>query len=490
MTEEKIIRTYAYPCSPNKGKAQKVERVLAEYRKTAQDIAKLQWHEFFRNGKFNKYLKIKALNSLLSARYKQTCQWQVVGVLDGYLARVQEEFEKIVHHSTLNQKSKRVLTAINSRKVWFGKDLETISWFERGDRIDYQVTREEMLLARKIFKSILRKWRRPRFKRIAMHLDAKVAMVEENESSVSFDKWLKLSTLDKGKPVLIPLKNNAYAEGIDGRYLNFYQVQEEDGDLIVRLVKELERRDYRPIVPEIGIDLGLNPLFATDRGDLIGRKFLGFLAKSDDQITKRMAYLQKIGRRPSQDKKYSKLVRRLRDFLENEINRHINRLVELYRPARIVVERLDFRGQNLSRRMNRLLSRFGKRIVGEKLKSLQELYGIEIVETNPAYSSQECASCGYIDEKNRKNTHGFECQACGRKRNAQVNAARNILRRRSVEGITVRTPKKQVLEVLVKRHLERLRGWRSAPLRVLKENPYYRDLRDFLDGLSKPLECG
>ncbi|MCV5824956.1 hypothetical protein OFN33_31350, partial [Escherichia coli] len=80
---------------------------------------------------------------------------------------------------------------------------------------------------------------------------------------------------------LIPLKNNAYAEGIDGRYLNFYQVQEEDGDLIVRLVKELERRDYRPIVPEIGIDLGLNPLFATDRGDLIGRKFLGFLAKSD-----------------------------------------------------------------------------------------------------------------------------------------------------------------------------------------------------------------
>ncbi len=74
MTEEKIIRTYTYPCFPNKGKSQKVERVLAEYRKTAQDIAKRQWREFFRNGKFNKYLNIKALNSLLSERYKQTCQ--------------------------------------------------------------------------------------------------------------------------------------------------------------------------------------------------------------------------------------------------------------------------------------------------------------------------------------------------------------------------------------------------------------------------------
>ena len=39
MTEERIIRTYTYPCSPNKGKSQKVKRVLAEYRKTAQDIA-------------------------------------------------------------------------------------------------------------------------------------------------------------------------------------------------------------------------------------------------------------------------------------------------------------------------------------------------------------------------------------------------------------------------------------------------------------------
>ena len=74
MTEEKIIRTYTYPCSPNKGKVKKVEQVLKEYRKTAQDIAKLQWHEFIRNGKFNKYLNIKALNRLLSERYKQTCQ--------------------------------------------------------------------------------------------------------------------------------------------------------------------------------------------------------------------------------------------------------------------------------------------------------------------------------------------------------------------------------------------------------------------------------
>jgi len=63
----------------------------------------------------------------------------------------------------------------------------------------------------------------------------------------------------------------------------------------------------------------------------------------------------------------------------------------------------------------------------------------------------------------------------------------SLLRRRSVEGITIRAPKKQVLEVLIERHLERLKGCDSAPLEVLKGNPYYRD---FLDRISQPLECG
>ncbi|MGC8853239.1 MAG: RNA-guided endonuclease TnpB family protein, partial [Hydrogenobacter sp.] len=307
--------------------------------------------------------------------------------------------------------------------AWFSKTLETIYWFENKNKIEYKVSQEDILLARKIFKHILNKWRKPSFKNISMHLDSKVATLEDNKKSKSYDKWLKISTLDKRNPVLIPLKNNAYAETVEGNLLNFYQVQIEDGKLLVRLTKEIKKREYRPVVPKIAIDLGLNPLFATDKGDLIGRRFLEFLIKLDEKITKRMAYLQKEGIKPSQDRKYRELVRKLREFLKNEINRYINRLIETYRPAKIIVERLDFRGQDLSRRMNRLLSRFGKKIVNEKLRSLQEIYNIEVIKVNPAYSSQECSSCGYVDRQNRKDTQEFECKACGKKVNAQVNSA-------------------------------------------------------------------
>ncbi|RTH22728.1 transposase, partial [Thermus scotoductus] len=41
-----------------------------------------------------------------------------------------------------------------------------------------------------------------------------------------------------------------------------------------------------------------------------------------------------------------------------------------------MVERLDLRSPELSRRMNRLLSNFGRRYLKEKLARLGELYGI------------------------------------------------------------------------------------------------------------------
>ncbi|RTG93998.1 transposase, partial [Thermus scotoductus] len=56
---------------------------------------------------------------------------------------------------------------------------------------------------------------------------------------------------------------------------------------------------------------------------------------------------------------------RLRGFLKNEVNRLLNRLVALHAPAVLVVERLDLRSPELSRRMNRLLSNFGRRYLKE-----------------------------------------------------------------------------------------------------------------------------
>jgi putative transposase len=245
----------------------------------------------------------------------------------------------------------------------------------------------------------------------------------------------------------------------------------------------LKKKEYIPLTDEIAIDLGLRPLFATDKGDLFGRNFFDILKAFDKKITKRMASLQKRNIKPRDDKKYREYVDNLRDLLKNEINRLINIIVKVYKPKKIIIERLDFRSPELSKRLNRMIQNFGKRYIKQKLQRLQELYGIEIVEVNPAYTSQECSSCGYVDKKNRKDSQEFECKICGNKINAQVNGAKNILKRSSLGSLHL--TKKQILKMLIERYLERYKGCKSPPLDVIKGNLYFKD---YLDSILNPCQ--
>lgn len=54
--------------------------------------------------------------------------------------------------------------------------------------------------------------------------------------------------------------------------------------------------------------------------------------------------------------------------------------------------------------------------------------GVEVVKVAPQYTSQTCSECGTVDANNRKTQANFVCLACGHAENADINAAKNILR--------------------------------------------------------------
>jgi len=478
---ERIIGAYRYKHFGNKGKIDKILQVLKEYRKTAKYIAKIQWYLFFKQGSFNEYNDVKNIKSKLSERYKQTCQSQVVGILKSYISNRQNDFVEIVYNSSLDSNTKFILFVINKSKAWFNEELKVAKLKDKKGKVikELPIDKKHYKLARKIIKHTFDKNKFPSFKNISMNLDKKVMDVQRKKEgkAKSYDYWVSLATLKKRRPVYIPLKANSYAEKLDGKFLNFIQVNEKDNDIEIRLVKELNKKEeYIPQTDIISIDIGLNPLFATDKGDLFGRYFKDYLIKLDSKITKRMQYLQKKNIRARQDKKYREMVQKLRDFLKSEINRIFNRIIDIYKPKVIVLEKLDLRSPDLSKRLNRLISNFGKRYINEKIERIKQLYGIEFIFINPAYTSQECSNCGYIDKENRKDTQTFGCKACGNKINAQVNGARNISKRSSLRDlITPYTSKKKVLQILVKQYLERPTGCNSAPWELLMNNPYYRD---------------
>ena len=47
---------------------------------------------------------------------------------------------------------------------------------------------------------------------------------------------------------------------------------------------------------------------------------------------------------------------------------------------------------------------------------------------NPAYTSQTCRICGHCEKANRLSQAKFECVKCHHTENADLNAAKNILR--------------------------------------------------------------
>ena len=110
---------------------------------------------------------------------------------------------------------------------------------------------------------------------------AKIETKKESEA-VEYDYWIKLSTLEKGNPIYLPIKSNNYFENIEGKIKNFVQIIVDKEEVV--FMKEVEKRDYIPKTKKIAIDLGLRNLFATDSGDLIKRNFIEYLSKIDKKI--------------------------------------------------------------------------------------------------------------------------------------------------------------------------------------------------------------
>ncbi len=446
-----VLRTDLLDHGMNVGKEQKVFELLRAWRACAVLVGHEQWRLFFEKGTINKNHRNErepALAQVVGAANRlQMVRYQVVGILDSHMANRQNDFSRLVECSTLAKDVRHQLHFVNRWRAWFGREPLTM-------KDGAEIPDETRALARQIMRRVLSMHRKPDLSHINMVIDRRAAKLREAEDATAFDLWVRLSTMTPSQPIEIPLRAHRYFQGRPGMRKQTVQVNERDGRLFFGVVTDMadacaeQRQAYRPRCEELGLDYGLRTLFATDQGDLLGQGFLRQLGIYDRRISGLAAYRQKHGLR-TRSPRYDRYVRQVRGFLRTEIGRVLNRLVEIQRPARIVVEKLYFRSPNLSRRMNRLVTNAGRRIIEEKLNDLHEQYGIEVVHVNPAYSSQTCSACHYVDKKNRTG-ETFHCGWCGRTLHADVNASRNLRARRSRPAVgSVKQAKAAVLRAQV-----------------------------------------
>jgi putative transposase len=226
---------------------------------------------------------------------------------------------------------------------------------------------------------------------------------------------VSISSLERGRPVRIPLEGEGSIAG------NIRMVLLPESRRI-ELHISFEIKAAKAQTEEVmALDVGITEVFADDEGNLYGEKMGGVLKeatrKLDDKGRKRnkLHSLRKKYQRQGKKKKSRNIrkynlgskalrerKRRAKVTIENQINRAIAEALRKRQPKVIVTEKLDLRGPARSKDISRRVSYWHRRTLKERIEFKASVAGCDRKQINPAYTSQTCPRCGYLNKANRQ----------------------------------------------------------------------------------------
>lgn len=462
LNKDKIIKTYPLQHDMTHTKQMEILDFIHKYRYISKIMRNNVYTIFQKTGYINKtlpykdllkYQKIKEI--MPKGRYQRMALDQINEMILSRESNIQNTISDFIERqnnlSNIQKHMLHILNRMSRSKLHecrnpFGKsDLPNKSIIRK---ILNQEQKESIVipdsiytLYKQIYRNITKHWRIPKTSNISPRINSLCAKVSNPINANNKNKflyWIEFSKLVERGKMYLPLVKNEYFISKRGENMKSVYLCEKQGKIDFKISKDMtetyqKRNDeYNELIQNyegkkkvIAIDYGLTTLFTDQMGNQYGQVFYTKLKELDNLIQRRIKYLNGKGiTRLRTDKFYTELILKCRNFIKNEINRCLNHIVKQHNPTHLVLEKLDFRGMNLSRRMNRILSNCGRGVISSKLLDLKDK-GVIIKEVNPAYTSQICSGCGYCDKKNR-NGKEFKCLSCGKKIDADCNGARNI----------------------------------------------------------------
>ncbi len=303
-------------------------------------------------------------------------------------------------------------------------------------------------------------WNVPQLRVPTIQANTNVVVIEPSEDS-TFDYWLRISTLDKGHPLRIPVKLAAYHKhALKEKKLNtsttlckrngcWWLTLSFDEDVPLTTEKD---------APRVGVDVGIANFLMTSTGKHYGT-FHGKLArrhKRDREKRQRKAKLRACLKKKGKDSlpsTSSASGQRLSRHVKQEINRAVNLVLRDHPDARIVYEDLSVASMRFkARSMNAYLYASQLGHIPEQLAWATARHGMAAHTVNPAYSSQECHCCHYPDRANRPDQATFACVVCHHRDHADHNAAANLASRFGDTELAACKNKAEVKALLLSRH--------------------------------------
>lgn len=304
-----------------------------------------------------------------------------------------------------------------------------------------------------------KEWNTPVLKEPVIQANANVALLQPSQDG-SFDYWLRLSTLEKGQPVFLPVKLAAYhRQALVGKRVNtsVTLARQPDGWWLTLSYDEQVTIETAKDAPVIGVDVGIANFLTTSDGRHYG-SFNGKLAerhKRDREKRRRKAKLRACLKKKDVKRLPSTRNKKLARHVRQEINRAVNELYRDHPEAQFAYERLNVAGMQFkARRMNAYLYASNLAHIPAQLAWGATKRGIRVRKVKSAYSSQACHRCHHVARENRPTQQTFCCVVCGHATHADRNAAENLASRLGDQELAACTDRKAIKALLERRHQE------------------------------------
>jgi hypothetical protein len=326
--------------------------------------------------------------------------------------------------------------------------------------VEYQERQADGALDVEAQEPVWIEWDVPTLRQTCIQANTNVVVLEPSHDS-TFDFWLKISTLELRKQLLVPVKLADYhRKALEGKTVNTSVTLNKRGDgwWLTLSYDEVVSVKTEPSAPVVGVDVGIANFLTTSTGRHYGT-FHGKLRerqKLDREKRRRKAKLRRCLEKKGVEKlpsTSSKSGQRLARHVRQSINRAVNECFAEHPDAQFAYEQLSVATMKYkARAMNAYLYASNLAHIPKQLAWNAAKRGVLATRVHSAYSSQECSVCHYPDRANRPDQRTFRCVICEYSTHADLNAATNIARRWGDAELQACKNKQEVKAVLMQRH--------------------------------------
>ena len=452
-----ITRSYFLKVAPelNVTKRRALEALRVAWKRTVREAWAWYWTPFWKEGQFDRTRAVSGPESQFPATQLVTSQKDLIrvalaGQAQGWTGNVVNRARPSLVNVNVDDVLRHELFWINSMRLWRVPNARQNELLRsQNEAADLKAQKpskknrkptpleDRLRTISQTATRMMRRWFAKHVERVelpnpdniplAFNVNSAVLAKAAKSKYQYFNWWARLSTLERGKRLEIPLQGSAYFDTRQGALSQTLELHERGGELYFKVCFDREREPWAAFKTDVlALDLGLRNVLASSEGDLRGANFLCKLRQFDKQIQAVQKGLQQAGIQEfGECRRYSSLIARVRGFLKTNIRTWLRSILEARRPRRVVIESLAFTGQDvqLGRTLNRIIRGFGQSVFKSALADWSAEFGFEVEEVNSAYTSQTCTRCGFVHSRNR-NGNRFACLSCGFKAHADVNAAK------------------------------------------------------------------